>query len=169
MSVPCTFPLIVMSVPCTFNLFDSLFQFPVHLKALNPFENSSKVWKSVSKYVHIWAAHKNLRSACLVSGVFSESVWISLSPVSPVVKSWVLSIALAPCRQTKHGRLAGDYFWTETESQRLSCVLKEIYELNFQQQDRYLSFGNITSHLGDEGRVAGVLHQKVRGLQSDRP
>ena len=23
----------------------------VHLKALNPFENSSKVWKSVSKYV----------------------------------------------------------------------------------------------------------------------
>ena len=41
--------LIVMSVPCTFNLFDSLF--PVHLKALNPFENSSKVWKSISKYV----------------------------------------------------------------------------------------------------------------------
>ena len=49
MSVPCTIRLSVMSVPCTFNLFDSLS--PVDLKALNQFENSSKVWKSVSKYI----------------------------------------------------------------------------------------------------------------------
>ena len=38
-----------MSVPCTFNFFESLS--PVDLKALNPFENRSKVWKSVSKYI----------------------------------------------------------------------------------------------------------------------
>ena len=49
MSVPCAIQLIVMFVPCMYNFFDSLSH--VYLKALNPFESSSKVWKSVSKYV----------------------------------------------------------------------------------------------------------------------